>query len=193
MGLNLMKVFQKKPSNMANVDASSDDDSESSEDNSEDSEDSDFMVDEDNLIPDIEVDMENFHMSIDTDEEYLGSEYKFHEGNDVQEEVEDIKVINNDEWDSMGEDSDNDRKRREIIKQLGKERVCSHGEVHKVAFHVGQKYNSKKELKEKIDRHALETRRNICFTKNDKHRLTFFCKGTVVVNASGVGGPTTKR
>nr|KAJ0210471.1 hypothetical protein LSAT_V11C400202580 [Lactuca sativa] len=111
---------------------------------------SDFMVDEDNLILDIEVDMENFHMSIDTDAEYLGSEYKFHEGNDVQEEVEDIEVINNDEWDFMGKDSDNDRKRREIIKQLGKERVCSHGEVHKVAFHVGQKYNSKKELKEKL-------------------------------------------
>nr|KAJ0199300.1 hypothetical protein LSAT_V11C600321330 [Lactuca sativa] len=163
---------KKKTPNMANVDASSDDDSESSEDNSEDSEDGDFMVDEDNLIPDIEVDMGNFHMGIDTDAEYLGSEYKFHEGNDVQEEVEDIEVINNDEWDSMGEDSDNDSKRREIIKQLGKERVCSHGEVHKVAFH---------------------TRRNICFTKNDKHRLTSVCKGTVVVNASGVGGPTTKK
>nr|KAJ0226599.1 hypothetical protein LSAT_V11C100026480 [Lactuca sativa] len=130
------------------------------------SEDSDFMVDEDNLIPDIEVDMENFHMSIDTDAEYLGSEYKFHECNDVQEEVEDIKVLNNDEWDSMGEDSDNDRKRREIIKLLGKK---------------------------KFDMHVLETRRNICCTNNDKHRLTFVCKGNVVVNASGVGGPTTKK
>ncbi|CAI9294904.1 unnamed protein product [Lactuca saligna] len=134
-GVEFNESSPKKSSNIADVDASSDDDSESSEDSSEDI---DFIVDEDNLIPYIEVDMENFHMSIDTDAEYLRSEYKFHECNDVQEEVEDIEVLKNDEWDSLGEDSDNDRKRREVIKQLGKERVCSHGEVHKVAFHVGR-------------------------------------------------------
>ena len=34
-------------------------------DESEDSDDSDFWVDEDNIIPDVEVDMRDFYMNID--------------------------------------------------------------------------------------------------------------------------------
>ncbi|XP_023762311.3 uncharacterized protein LOC111910716 [Lactuca sativa] len=80
-----------------------------------------------------------------------------------------------------------------MIKELGKQTLCSAGEVHKVAFHIGQKYKAKKELKDKVDLHALEIRRNISFTKNDKSRLTVVCDGTVVLNASGVGGPTSRK
>nr|KAJ0192280.1 hypothetical protein LSAT_V11C800421580 [Lactuca sativa] len=65
--------------------------------------------------------------------------------------------------------------------------------VHKVAFHIEQKYKAKKELKDKVDMHDLETMRNISFTKSDKSRLTTVCDGTVVVNASGVGEPTSRK
>nr|KAJ0213109.1 hypothetical protein LSAT_V11C400186390 [Lactuca sativa] len=44
-----------------------------------------------------------------------------------------------------------------------------------MAFHVGQKYKSKKELKDKVDMHALEAIRNIPFKKNDMYRLTDVC------------------
>ncbi|CAI9293924.1 unnamed protein product [Lactuca saligna] len=163
------------------------DDIEFENQNSED-EDSDFMIDEDNIIEDVDVDMEDFNLNIDTEAEFNGCQR-----NEDSDEEDDLEVIENDEWDSLSDDSGDNRKRREMIKELGKQTLCSAGEVHKVAFHIGQKYKAKKELKDKIDLHALETRRNISFTKNDKSRLTAVCDGTVVLNASGVGGPTSGK
>ncbi|CAI9268153.1 unnamed protein product [Lactuca saligna] len=49
------------------------------------------------------------------------------------EDVEDVEVIDNDEWDSLGEDSDDER-RKAILKQMVKEKKCSLGEVHTVTF-----------------------------------------------------------
>ncbi|KAL4591693.1 hypothetical protein LXL04_004663 [Taraxacum kok-saghyz] len=105
----------------------------------DDSEDSDYWVDEENLIPGVEVNMRDFHMSIDTDVEFMEGPLNTNKGTDDDE------------------DSDLDRKMRAVLKDLGKENVCSEGQVHKVTFHIGQKYKSKKELKEKIQLHALET------------------------------------
>lgn len=45
--------------------------------------------------------------------------------------------------DSLGEDSDSDKKIRQVIKQQGKYKSCYHYEVHKVAFNVEKKYNKK--------------------------------------------------
>ncbi|CAI9265013.1 unnamed protein product [Lactuca saligna] len=168
------------------------DDIEFENQNSED-EDSDFMIDEDNIIEDVDVDMEDFNLNIDTEAEFNGCQRMGGQRNEDSDEEDDLEVIDNDEWDSLSDDSGDNRKRREMIKELGKQTLCSAGEVHKVAFHIGQKYKAKKELKDKIDLHALETRRNISFTKNDKSRLTAVCDGTVVLNASGVGGPTSGK
>ncbi|KAL4591331.1 hypothetical protein LXL04_004289 [Taraxacum kok-saghyz] len=114
----------------------SDQDGETDDD---DSQDSDYWVDEENLIPDVEVDMRDFHMSIDTDVEFMERSVNTNRGTDyaTREELDD----------SMEEDSDLDRKRRVVLKELGKENVCSEGQVHKVSYHIGQKYKSKKELK----------------------------------------------
>ncbi|CAI9303784.1 unnamed protein product [Lactuca saligna] len=168
------------------------DDIELENQNSED-EDSDFMIDEDNTIEDVEVDMEDFNLNIDTEAEFNGCPNLGGQRNEDSDEQEDLEVIDNDKWDSLSDDSGDNRKRREMIKELGKQTLYSAGEVHKVAFHIRQKYKAKKELKDKIDMHALETRRNISFTKNDKSRLTAVCDGTVVLNASGVGGPTSGK
>nr|KAJ0226385.1 hypothetical protein LSAT_V11C100024700 [Lactuca sativa] len=164
------------------------DDIEFEDQNSED-EDSDFMIDEDNIIEDVDVDMEDFNLNIDTEAEFNGCQRMVGQRNEDSDEEDDLEVIDNDKWDSLSDDSGDNRKRREMIKELGKQTLCSAGEVHKVAFHIGQKYKAKKELKDKIDLHALETRRNISFTKYDKSGLTVVCDGTVVLNASGVGGP----
>ncbi|CAI9288182.1 unnamed protein product [Lactuca saligna] len=160
--------------------------------NSED-EDSDFMIDGDNIIEDVEVNMEDFNLIIDTEAEFNGCQSLGGQRNEDSDEEEDVEVIDNDELDSLSDDSGDNRKRREMIKELGKQTLCSAGEVHKVAFHIIQKYKAKKELKDKVDLHALETKRNISFTKNDKSRLTTVCDGSVVSNASGVGGPTSRE
>ncbi|KAL4592504.1 hypothetical protein LXL04_005502 [Taraxacum kok-saghyz] len=79
-----------------------------------DHEDSDFFIDEDNIIEDVEVDMEDFYMNIDT-----GAET-----NELSSEAEDLEVIDNDEFDSLSDDS-RDTRRRELLKELGKQKVCS--------------------------------------------------------------------
>ncbi|CAI9265561.1 unnamed protein product [Lactuca saligna] len=131
--------------------------------NSED-EDSDFMIDEDNIIEDVDVDMEDFNLNIDTEAKFNGCQRMGGQRNEDSDEEDDLEVIDNDEWDSLSDDSGDNRKRREMIKELGKQTLCS-----------------------------AETRRNISFTKNDKSRLTTVCDGTVVLNASGVGGPTSGK
>nr|KAJ0189795.1 hypothetical protein LSAT_V11C800429670 [Lactuca sativa] len=147
------------------------DDSEFENQNSED-EDNDFLIDEDNIIEEVEVDMEDFNLNIDTKAEFNGCQSLGGQRNEDSDEEEDVEVTDNDDW--------------------GKT-LCFADEVHNVAFHIGQKYKAKKELKDKVDLHALETRRNISFIKNDKSRLITVCDGTVVVNASGVGGPTSRK
>lgn len=57
------------------------------------------------------------------------------------------------------------KKRRETIKEIGKETKCSLGAVHKATCRIGQKYKSKEELKDKITHHALETRKKLFVKK----------------------------
>nr|KAJ0225096.1 hypothetical protein LSAT_V11C100003530 [Lactuca sativa] len=113
--------------------------------------------------------------------------------NEESDQEEDVEVIDNDAWDSLSDDSGDNRKIMQMIKDLGKQKLCSAGEVKNVALHVGQKYKAKNELKYKVYFHDLETRRNISFTKNYKSRLTTICDDIVVVNASGVSGPTSGK
>ncbi|CAI9261470.1 unnamed protein product [Lactuca saligna] len=105
-------------------------------DESEDSDDCDFWVDEDNIIPNLEVDMRDFYMNIDLEAKFLEKRLPKHRENDSDEVNEELDVIDNDQWDSLDEGSDIDRKRRVVIKELGKETRCSQGEIHKVTFRI---------------------------------------------------------
>ncbi|KAL4573308.1 hypothetical protein LXL04_020108 [Taraxacum kok-saghyz] len=72
----------------------SDQDSEIDDD---DSEDSDYWVDEENLIPDVEVDMRDFHMSIDINVEFMERPLNTNRGTDDDPTREELDVIDNDE------------------------------------------------------------------------------------------------
>nr|KAJ0225320.1 hypothetical protein LSAT_V11C100033830 [Lactuca sativa] len=165
----------------------SDEENHERSDDSKDNDDREFCVDEDNIIPDVEVNMRDFYMNIDLEAEFLEKRLSKHRDNESDEVIEELDVINNDQWDSLDEGFDIERKRRVIIKELGKETRFSQGERHKVTFRIGQKYISKKKLNEKIQLHALETRRNIFFMKNNKMRLRVLYKGTVDFNDGQVG------
>ncbi|XP_052621738.1 uncharacterized protein LOC128127317 [Lactuca sativa] len=134
--------------------------------------------------------MRDFYMNIDLEAEFHEKRLSKHRENESDEVNEELDVIDNDQWDLLDEGFDIDRKRRVVIKELGKETRCSQGEIHKVTFRIRQKHKNKKELKENIQLHALETRRNIFFVKNDKMRLRAICKGTVAFNDGHVGEPT---
>nr|KAJ0219453.1 hypothetical protein LSAT_V11C300139830 [Lactuca sativa] len=118
----------------------------------------DDIMDEENNIQDVDVDMANFCLNVESDVE--GACINGIHGH----EPEDMEVINN-EFKSLDEGSKQDRERRALIKILGKEKRSSLGSIHIQSFSVGQKFKSKKDLKELIDVHALETRRNLFFKK----------------------------
>ncbi|CAI9280173.1 unnamed protein product [Lactuca saligna] len=147
----------------------------------------DDIMDEENNIEDVDVDMADFFLNVESDVEGAC----INDGH----EPEDMEVINNEEFESLDEGSDQDRERRALIRNLGKEKRCNLGSVHIQSFSVGQKFKSKKELKELIDVHALETRRNLFFKKNDSQRLRAQCRGVVpVINKGQVGTkPTTSK
>ncbi|KAI3500877.1 hypothetical protein L1887_36704 [Cichorium endivia] len=147
--------------------------------------DNDYLEDEENYVSDVEVDMTDFYLNVDVDVEAVdGVDGGKNDGVDV-EDLEDVEVIDNDEWDSAGENSDDER-RKAVLKQLSNEKRCSHGQVHPVYLHVGQKFKSKKEIKARVDKLAIATRRNLSFKKNDLIRLRAMCKGKL---PDGVGGP----
>ncbi|XP_023761097.1 uncharacterized protein LOC111909517 [Lactuca sativa] len=87
-------------------------DEEDDSEDSEDYEDSDW-VDEENIIPEVEVDMRDFHMSIDNEVEFFEKRLRNSMGKDRNQEHEDTKldVIDNDEWYSADDDSEMGKKR----------------------------------------------------------------------------------
>nr|KAJ0213876.1 hypothetical protein LSAT_V11C400173310 [Lactuca sativa] len=179
---------QESDPNFEEYDESENSDPEYEEDERqiEDEDHMDDIMDVDNNIHDVDVDMGDFTLNVESDVE--GSCINVVHGN----EPEDMEVINNEEFESLDEGSDQDRERRALIKNLRKEKRCSLGVVHKQSFSVGDKFNSKKELKEAIDLHALESRRNIFFKKNDNVRLRAQCRGVVpVTNKGQVGSQAT--
>ncbi|KAL4587589.1 hypothetical protein LXL04_000461 [Taraxacum kok-saghyz] len=164
--------------------------SETNVDEGSETDDSEYWVDEENIIDDVEVDMREFHLNIDTEAEFLEARARKSTDQVSDAEPGELDVIDNDAFDSVEEDSDQGRKRRAILKQIGKEKTCFLGEVHTWKFHIGQQYNSKDELKEKIRLHSLETRKNLHFVKNDKKRLRAICKGKVAFTEPEVDAPS---
>ncbi|KAL4558536.1 hypothetical protein LXL04_036737 [Taraxacum kok-saghyz] len=86
-------------------------------------EDDDFIVDQENTIHDVDVDMADFRLNVDSDME---RDYVLN-GFPVDDEPEDMEVINNEDWESLDEGSDEDNKRRALIKSLGKPKNAALG------------------------------------------------------------------
>ncbi|CAI9283649.1 unnamed protein product [Lactuca saligna] len=79
----------------------------------------DDIMDEENHIEDVDVDMADFFLNVESDVEGAC----INDGH----EPEDMEVINNKEFESLDEGSDQDKERRAFIKKLGKEKRCSLG------------------------------------------------------------------
>ncbi|CAI9301668.1 unnamed protein product [Lactuca saligna] len=86
-------------------------------DDDSESEDSDFFIDEDNLIHDVDVDMKDFHMNIDKDVEWVGGSSESNVPEDTQQG--DLEVINTEVLLSgSSSDEANDGKRRKTIRAI---------------------------------------------------------------------------
>ncbi|GJW47877.1 DNA-directed DNA polymerase [Tanacetum coccineum] len=160
--------------------------SESSE--SDDSEDSDYIVDEDNVINEVDVDMQEFYQNIDKDVEWVGPS----KGNvEVPAQVDVEEGFDLDDFD-MDIDCDSDvessKKRKRALRALRKESKNKHSH-----FYVGQEFADKKEATALVSCQAVETRRQLYVWKNDKLRVKAVCRGkcpnSVGPNASGLNSP----
>nr|KAJ0209959.1 hypothetical protein LSAT_V11C400177530 [Lactuca sativa] len=148
-------------------------------DDSGDSDDSEFLVDLDNLLDEPEIDMNEFLFNIDEEIEWVGDLG----GSNVKEtetrEIDDIEVVNNEVFlYESSSDEDGSNKRRKSIKAIRRAMENSEARVSD-PFYVYQKFTSSEELKNAIRQHAVETRRELDFIKNDKNRVRAICKGTI--------------
>ncbi|CAI9303477.1 unnamed protein product [Lactuca saligna] len=74
--------------------------------------------------------MTDFNLNFDRDNGFVQMD-GFHNGVGTNDEHEDIEVIENDRWDFLDEGSNDERKRRCVLKNLAKEKICSPGNVYK--------------------------------------------------------------
>nr|KAJ0212945.1 hypothetical protein LSAT_V11C400228200 [Lactuca sativa] len=156
-------------------------------DDSGDSGDNDDNLD--NLLDEPEIDMNEFLLNIDEYIEWVGDLG----GSNVKEtetrEIDDIEVVNNEVflYESSSDEGGSNR-RRKSIKAIRRAMENSEARVSDPLY-VYQKFTSSEELKDAIRQHAVETRREIDFIKNDKNRVRAILKvlSQALVNLIHVG------
>ncbi|KAI3509052.1 hypothetical protein L1887_24076 [Cichorium endivia] len=151
---------------------------EGQNDDLSDSEDSDFIIDEDNIVDDPDIDMKEFLLNIDEDVEWLGTHETSQVIREESREKDELEVVNNEILLSESSDEGGSNKRKKSIKAIRRAQENSEARVSD-PFYVYQTFGSAEELKRKIKKHSVETRREIEIVKNDKNRVRAVCKGTI--------------
>ncbi|GKA35579.1 hypothetical protein Tco_0722070 [Tanacetum coccineum] len=129
----------------------------SSNDDDSDSQESDFLVDPDNMIDDVEMDMAEFKRNINANVEWVGSKQIVEV---VKEGFEDEEVDHED-FDS-GSDSEYKGEKKKALKmfnKMNKANAQSSGTAWKENFVIGQKFPNRKMIKEMITRVSVEHRK----------------------------------
>nr|GEV90446.1 hypothetical protein [Tanacetum cinerariifolium] len=144
---------------------------------SEDSDDSDFDVEEEDRIEDVEVDMADFRKHTDGNVEWVECN---------EEEVQVPSQFNYEEVDledfasETGSD-DNECEIKEALKKLAKKHRPLDGQMYTENFYVSQNLANKQLIKEMVSRISVEQRRQLHFASNDKIRIRAECRGLVPV------------
>ncbi|GKA09544.1 putative reverse transcriptase domain-containing protein [Tanacetum coccineum] len=168
-------------------------DVQSSEDagTDDDDEDDDFLVDEGNEI--LEPDVDVYLFSISMDVPFDNTSVTNLVPDDVLE-GEDVDVINLDGFNSdPGNDNETSNYRRRMLAELSKEMegVMNTSGQWKYSFYTGHKFNTAKEVKDRVYLHSIKSKRNLKLYKNDSVRVSARCDGKMHVFTMSQGtGPT---
>ena len=169
------------------------DDSNSDKDEG-DSNDSDYFVDEEDVVEEINVDMHDWHLNIDADVEWVRQTDREEEDEDAPTtgDAEDVEEVDNENLDSGSESDENELEkiRRRKLRELEKANKNADNIKYKHFFFFGQKFASAAEVKERVRLHSIETRRKLQLLKNDKSRVRAKCMGRIPVfttDKHGVG------
>ncbi|XP_076900029.1 uncharacterized protein LOC143554058 [Bidens hawaiensis] len=149
------------------------------------SEDSDFIVDEDNILVDFEVDMEEFRAIVDVD---VGDEDLDNDSLDDDSDFE----LDLDDYDSLT-DEDNDPPIKKALKRFRKKKKKIAKDPVAEPFYVCQKFPHKEEIKALVKTYTIQIRRQLCIAQNDKSRFRVECFGINQVSQKVSGGPKGKR
>nr|KAJ0223022.1 hypothetical protein LSAT_V11C200070130 [Lactuca sativa] len=138
-----------------------------------DSQDSDFFINEDNLIHDVDADMKVLHMNIAKDVKWVGGSFNSNVPEDTHEG--ELEVINTE---VCFLDEENDDKQRKTIKAIQRD---YENVVHLVSepFYIFQTFSSSNAFKIQVKLHSMRTTKEIQLEKNDKNRVIFVCKDTI--------------
>ena len=158
----------------------SNDESEGSDrsDSNEDSEDSDFECDLEDQINDPDVDMELFRKNTDPSVEWVGSAEL--DPSEVEADVDiEYEECDLEDFDSEIDSDDDEAERKRALRKLDKSHKHVDGKVYTENFYVSQTFANKELIKEMMTRIAVNQRRQIYLTKNDKGRVRAECRGLV--------------
>nr|GEX87214.1 hypothetical protein [Tanacetum cinerariifolium] len=136
-------------------------------DESEDNDDNDFDVELKDRIEDVEVDMGDFRKYTDENVKWVGpNEVPVKDTQPVEAEVfEDLDLK---DFDSASDPYDIDGNRKKALKMLARKHKPVDGNIYSEIFYCGQVFANKELIKEMVGRLAVENRRQLWLSKNDK-------------------------
>ncbi|GJX04818.1 ribonuclease H-like domain-containing protein [Tanacetum coccineum] len=142
---------------------------------SNDSDDNDFDMD---LEDRIEEDMADFRKYIDENVEWVGpNEVPIEDTQPVEAKVfEDLDL---EDFDSASDPDDIDSNRKKALKMLDRKHKPVDGNIYSENFYYGQTFSNKELIKGMGSRLAVENRRQLWLSKNDKVRVRAQCRGVV--------------
>ena len=162
----------------SNDESEGSDRSKSNDDSEEDSEDSDFECDLEDQINDPDVDMEFFRKNTDPSVEWVGSAEL--DPSEVEADVDiEYEECDLEDFDSEIDSDDDEAERKRALRKLAKSHKPVDGNVYTENFYVSQTFANKELIKEMMTRIAVNQRRQIYLTKNDKGRVRAECRGLV--------------
>ena len=133
------------------------------------------IVDEEHIIDELDVSMEGFRFTVETENERENDPMRPH----LNINEDDLQVINYDSFDSDIEDDDIEGGRKAALRKLKKKGNSSgDGSIFNKLF-VGKQFGNREEVKDTIKAHAVETRRQISIVKNDNVRVRAKCFGPI--------------
>nr|GEZ40642.1 hypothetical protein [Tanacetum cinerariifolium]GEZ69605.1 hypothetical protein [Tanacetum cinerariifolium] len=145
---------------------------------SDDSDDSDFDVDLKDRIEKVEVDMSDFRKYTNENVEWVEpNEVLVEDTQPVEAEVfEDLDL---EDFDSASDPDDIDSNRKKALKMLARKHKLVDGNIYNDNFYCGQTFANKELIKRMVSRLAVENRRHMWLSKNDKIRVWAQCRGVV--------------
>ncbi|XP_021984789.2 uncharacterized protein LOC110880602 [Helianthus annuus] len=153
----------------------------------DDSDDSDFVEGLESM-DEAEYDMMDYHANVDRGVEFMGAEVESVGNHDVDtsDDLLDDENLSYESFDSLTDEEMEDFETRRSLKLRElrrKKRVAQ--STSQVTFYVGQLFPTAKAAKDKINKHAIETRRSLSFLRNDKRRIRVVCEGRCPIFTCG--------